>query len=385
MNTERQYEQSIAERAAQLLAEMQSGSAQGRMQMSRWLRQSPLHVREVLVATAWEQLMSCLDPEHKHDIARLMELARRTVTPISGDHRELRSHDGAGEALPQSKTVEPIAITNVPALHERVAPGTRKLLRWAIGIAAAAGVAVAIGLMAKPAMMNGVAPTEQYSTEIGEQRTLSLMDGSIVYLNTQSRARVAFSEGARDIYLEGQATFNVAHDASRPFRVHANHVQVQAIGTQFDVKGGKDRTDVAVIDGLVKITAEEIGIAPTQSANADLPAGKGMSIMTGGVLSAAQNVEVASILAWRHRRLVSKGHTLVQIAAEFNRYNKAPKIRIEGEALQAKRYSGIFDVDDPQSFLDYLAQDRQLAVERRGGEFVVIRMRSSYAAAEPAN
>ena len=61
------------------------------------------------------------------------------------------------------------------------------------------------------------------------------------------------------------------------------------------------------------------------------------------------------------RQLVFRNHTLQQIATEFNRYNKLPKISVEGEALQTKRYSGVFDADDPESFLDFLALDHQLA------------------------
>lgn len=371
MNTERQHEQIVAERAAQLLIEVQSGGVNERTALMRWIKQSPLHVREMLVATAWENLLNALDIGRKYSVDELMEKSRSTVTPIA----ERRDVVAANASAEPTAIAAAIPIDAVPIIAAQ-APRARSSKPW-IGYAAVASILFAVALAGWTRFMSSVAPADEYETAVGEQRTVSLEDGSVVYLNTQSQVRVAFSRNARDIHLQGQAIFNVVHDASRPFRVHADHGQVQANGAQFDVNSRRDRTDIAVIDGLVSAITAGIGATPQRSSHVDLPAGKAMAIGIDGKPSSPEEVDVADIVAWRHRRLVFKERTLLDIATEFNRYNKAPKLRVAGEALQTTRYSGTFDADDPQYFLDYLARDRQLTFEHSGDEFVVIRIRSN--------
>lgn len=75
-----------------------------------------------------------------------------------------------------------------------------------------------------------------YGTGIGEQRSITLSDGSIIELNAHSKVRVAFHDRERDLeLLEGQALFRVAKNRNRPFVVHAGGTSVRAVGTQFDV------------------------------------------------------------------------------------------------------------------------------------------------------
>jgi hypothetical protein len=61
----------------------------------------------------------------------------------------------------------------------------------------------------------------------------------------------------------------------------------------------------------------------------------------------------------------------VYIAVEFNRYNREPQIRIEGEALQARQFNGVFDADDPESLVRFLESSDGIAVDRSGGEIVI--------------
>jgi transmembrane sensor len=63
---------------------------------------------------------------------------------------------------------------------------------------------------------------------------------------------------------------------------------------------------------------------------------------------------IGSVTAWRRRRLVFRKDTLAYIAAEFNRYNRTPKIRVEGETLRLRRFNGVFDADNPLPLLQFL-------------------------------
>lgn len=357
----------VAERAALWCSQLPHADGSLRHEFVRWLKQSPLHVREMLFANALDLELGKYDPERKIDLDALFTRAANNVTPLVADKRETSAEAGGTPAV--TATHETAAASEPGAAAQ---PRNWQSSSWLIGIAAAASI-LALAL-SWPGIIKGIGLVDQYQTQTGEQRTVPLADGSVVHLNTQSNVRVAFSEETRDIYLdEGQATFDVAHDAARPFRVHVKHAVVQAIGTQFDVNLQTDHTDVAVTEGRVKVTAGKAAGTAT-----DVSAGKAIRIAADGSMSSPVDIKVPEVAAWRSRRLVFRNNTLVQIAAEFNRYNKTPKIRVEGAILQAKRYSGMFDANDPESFLQYLAADQRLAFDR-SVELVVIRLRSNYA------
>jgi len=92
------------------------------------------------------------------------------------------------------------------------------------------------------------------TTAIGETRTVALDDGSRIVLDTSSRMRVSFSASVRDIeLLDGQAQFQVARDAHRPFRVRTGTAEIVALGTLFDVARLPSRTTVTLIEGRVRV------------------------------------------------------------------------------------------------------------------------------------
>src|SRR5262249_31403373 len=96
-------------------------------------------------------------------------------------------------------------------------------------LALAAAILAAVGLSLWLVLERS---SREFSTAIGEQRTVALPDGSVMYLNAQSTAEQKFAKNGRDITLsEGEALFQVARDPQRPFRVHTRDAVVQAIGT----------------------------------------------------------------------------------------------------------------------------------------------------------
>src|SRR5262249_20575532 len=128
---------------------------------------------------------------------------------------------------------------------------TRAWRGWS-SLAASVVVLGVLGWFASPLRY---AAGTTYVTQLGEQRTFRLPDGSVLYLNTQSRATVSYSNIARDVQLEqGEALFAVAAESRRPFRVHTGTAVVQAIGTQFNVYRNLDATTVSVIEGRVKVS-----------------------------------------------------------------------------------------------------------------------------------
>lgn len=339
--------EAIALKADEWLMRMESTDPQVRAEYLAWLKQSPLHIREALFASTWSVVLRrALDPERLIDIETLTRDRAPDIVPFGGDDRQHVAVAAAAYARPHANR------------------GTR----WLVGIAMAACLSIAVALNWS-LLTHLVRGGQEFSTAIGEQRSIALTDGSVMYMNTQSRARVDFSDAVRDVYLDGQATFKVKADTKRPFRVHAGATLVQAIGTQFDVHRREQRTSVAVIEGTVQVTAKNAG-------SIQVPAGESLVVAADGKRVSRKLINVAEASAWQRRTVVFRNDTLADIAQEFNRYNRTPQIRIEGTALAMRRYTGVLDAGDWEGLIQLLANENLIAVDRTGDE-IVIHLRSS--------
>ena len=95
-----------------------------------------------------------------------------------------------------------------------------------------------------------------YVTAVGQQKTVTLADDSVIQLNTNSQVQVDYSQGFRNIrLLQGEAHFDVAKDKSKPFRVYAGSGRVQAVGTAFNVYLRGSDVDVFVTEGRVAVAS----------------------------------------------------------------------------------------------------------------------------------
>jgi transmembrane sensor len=200
-------------------------------------------------------------------------------------------------------------------------------------------------------------------TARGEQRSVTLADGSVITLNTDAALRVHLKAKERDIeLLRGEARFQVAKDPARPFIVRAQSVQVQALGTVFNVRTGQGPAQVAVLEGHVAVDAlgdvVARGASPT-TRNAGgairhvvLKAGE-RAIVDQGSLETGEGPPLEAVKAWTERRLVFQDQSLQDVLAEFNRYRTHPLV-LDDPALGALVISGVFEIGDPDSLLTYL-------------------------------
>ncbi len=335
----------IGEQAVQWLCDLRDGNEKVRQSFYGWLKQSPQHVEEFLLASS---VWKALDKVGPSDAA------------------------GIEQAVAQARAAEGTA--NVIALNAAEsapvpAGGPNERVRGARRYEPAFKLAAAVGavLLAGAILFAFLRDPFSYATGRGEQRTVTLTDGSIVYLNAQSHAKVQFSENMRKIrLLEGEAMFVVAHDAARPFFVTAGTATIQAIGTQFNVRRRDDGAKVSVVEGRVKVTTPE----HAESGASTLGAGEEVQVTPKGRIVRSAEPEVTATVAWRERRLVFRGETLLEVAAEFNRYSQRP-IRVEGEAARNKRLAGTFNADDPGSLVLFLEKYPDLSVQSTADEFII--------------
>lgn len=175
-------------------------------------------------------------------------------------------------------------------------------------------------------------------TQVGENRSVDLPDGSRITLGGGSSLTTSFSSTGRDIQLtRGEALFVVAKDKLRPFRVQAGNTTVTAIGTQFNVRRREARVDVAVVEGEVLVepsaptpSAERIERADSnvsapnnpRLAEVRITAGEKAVVGDAGIQSTSHFGATDAPIAWQSGRLVFESERLGDVIEDVNRYSR---------------------------------------------------------------
>ncbi len=332
MTVNQQANLSFAVEAAEWLDRLEADRPDERAAFARWIVASPLHVDSFLKVTAVDRLLTNIDRHHHINVDQLLAGAK-DVIPLSNAR--------------QNKTA-------VAGTRGRL----RERRRWS-GVAAAAAAVVALaGWWA----VSLVADT-QFTTAIGEQRTIELADGTTVGLDARTHVKVQYSDDARDIYLQGAAIFTVQPDPQRTFRVHSDHTVIQALGTQFSVDRRPWSTVVTVFDGLVEVL--------TANSSVRLAAGEEVRIDRNARIERRTATSTSSPFGRMETRLVFADDRLEDIAAAFNRWNRS-QILIDNPTLSARLYSGAFDANDPESLITFLEREGDIEIDRQD-DIVLVR------------
>lgn len=264
------------------------------------------------------------------------------------------------------------ASPEILALRERARGRRAGLSRTALTRAAAACVAAVVlagggSYLAGSGFLDRHRFADQtYATAVGEKTTVTLPDGSVVTLNTDSVLRTAASRDRRLVYLDrGQAFFRVAKNPDRPFIVSAAGRQVTAIGTAFDVRVDGHRFEVTLVEGKVRVDTPVRALPISARARA-APRGeetatiRATELLPGDRMVATLDSQVvvarsdtAKQTNWMVGRLKFEGEPMGRVAAEFGRYTTR-KIVIDDPVLAARPISGAFDADDTEAFAEAL-------------------------------
>jgi transmembrane sensor len=252
-----------------------------------------------------------------------------------------------------------------------------------VSLAVAAGLALAVFIPREPAH-NDLSIT----TDVGASRKIELADGSVVKLNTDSSLATAFGSNERRVRLaKGEAFFQVAKDARRPFVVEASGVGVRALGTAFNVRVRAESVEVLVTEGRVRVTPEPAAASATSRpvsghgiGSAEVGAGERV-IVSRGAVAAEKNVagipvarmpaeEMRRALAWQAQRLDFSDTPLSEMVAEFNRYNRH-QLTVSDPEPGARRFGGSFRADDWAGFVRVLRENFGMVAEERDNQTVL--------------
>lgn len=233
-------------------------------------------------------------------------------------------------------------------------------------VAIAASFAGALVVAMSSWFLGDHAATKRYATAHGEQRSIMLADGSRVMLNTDTVLDVTLGGRIRTVQLlKGEALFDVVHDATHPFVVHADGNVVSDLGTRFDIDEGSKQTTVTVLDGSVNV--ERGDRAARLSRGQQLVAGDGMWRQG--------TTDPAMAAGWSRGQLVFSATPLAQAVADANRYAREQLI-IADPRLEAIKVSGEFRIGNTQALLRALESAFPIRTERSGQTIRLYRRQS---------
>jgi transmembrane sensor len=228
----------------------------------------------------------------------------------------------------------------------RARPSLERFFVGAGAIAAVAAVALVVIPQVTPAP-----PAKAYVTAKGQHSRVRLADGSTIELNAGTRLSVRVSRDERRVVLDqGQAVFDVAADAKRPFVIAAGDRSVRVVGTQFDVRRRDGQLSVTVARGLVEVRPE--GGAAGSAYR--LHPGQRLEHREGAETVRVTPATPEEVLGWRSGRLVYRDQPLSEVVADLNQQFSTP-IVIEDARLAATPISGVLVLDDQDAVIRRLA------------------------------
>lgn len=318
-----------------------------------WLKQSPDHIKEFLQLSALHAELA-QDQRLQNSIDELVASARTGIVDLEAATSAEPPSDDFGKHRESGQE------------NNRESSRRARSATWrGIGIAAT----VLIGILTAVWMGQGAQTGQVYRTELGEQRSIALEDGSMITLNTLSEVHVAFTERSRQVKLvAGEALFDVAKDPERPFYVDAGPMRLTVLGTRFNVYRQSKQTVLTVVEGRVAVAAtpsQPIGNAGSSSLPT-LTASAGNQVAapvngSGMMLAEIPAAEVS--IAWTQRKLIFKDRPLADVAEEFNRYNRRP-LKVDDPELGSRPITGVFNAHDAELLGKFLGNQSGIDVHR---------------------
>lgn len=228
------------------------------------------------------------------------------------------------------------------------------------GAALAASVLAALGI-------DRLTRSTTLTADRGTVRRTALEDGSAITLNTGTEVSVTMQPLERRVsMMTGEANFDVAKDAARPFIVEAGAVRIRVVGTSFLVH----LSDV----GDVAVTVRE-GRVEVQARDAEpvlLAAGDRIAVPAGGPIVREQLSvgEVDRLGLWQRGEMDLTGLTLADAAGQYARYSDR-RIVIADPKVARLKIAGVFSTSDPAGSAEAVALAHDLRVTMRDDTLVI--------------
>ena len=260
------------------------------------------------------------------------------------------------------QVVKPLGLRRKPRVF-------RRLLMVAL-----AAAAVLIAVIGGGRVLRRAPQWKEYATAPAQRMVIRLQDGTQVTIAPKSRVRYTadFGRAHRDLYLDGEAYFQVAPDSQRPLRVHTPRSVTEDLGTAFVVRAYADRgaTEVIVAEGRVALWGADTTAASRPAlvlAVRDLG-----RVDAKGVATVRRGVDVGRYLAWTRGVLTFDGTPLGDVVLTLERWYDV-EIRLADSALATRSLTATFTNEPIDLVLQRIALTLGLRVERADGSVLMLR------------
>ncbi len=188
-------------------------------------------------------------------------------------------------------------------------------------------------------------------TPAGQKSTITLSDGTVVWLNSGSRLSFPsdFNDSLRSVYLEGQAYFEVFRNVNKPFKVHCRNLTVEALGTSFDINAYHDLPlQVSLLTGSVKVS--EAATEGKDGQELLLKPGEFSRYNTSDQFVRKGKFDAKDLLAWKEGRIIFKNANIDVIISRLELWYGV-KIENRSSIPHDKPFTGVFEQENLENIL----------------------------------
>lgn len=202
---------------------------------------------------------------------------------------------------------------------------------------------------------------------VGQYGQLVLPDGSHVWLNSQSRLEFPFrfEVGTREVFLDGEAFFDVIADKRNPFVVHTKNYSVRALGTKFNICSFDKNINskISLLAGVVDIelnnSKEKFALLPNQQ----------LEFVNGEV--SLTPISSLSYFEWKNGYLSFENESIKDLLDKLS-HCYAIEFKIKNESILTDKYTGKFKIKDGVEQALKVLQLRSSFSYKKNGDYIII-------------
>ena len=294
------------------------------------------------------------------------------LRPTLFDYWMKEEKSGANEIPPEELS------TILDKVHHRInldhdKKPQRKVIKSIFAVSKIAAILI-LGLILGLLVLNFRKTEPLYFTSIAPKGSVSQMvlpDSSVVYLNAGSKLKYTLEgiKGKREVFLEGEAWFEVTKNEKKPFVVHTSFYDVNVLGTQFNVKAYKNDDEIATTleKGVVQITSSDnFKLAETTV----LKPGEQLVYNAMKKTVEVKNVETRMFTAWKDNKLIFINMNLKELFVLLER-KYGVDIQVTNNLILDYHYDGTIKNESILQVLDLLKETLPVKYKIEGQTIVI--------------
>lgn len=208
----------------------------------------------------------------------------------------------------------------------------------------------------------------QILMERGNRSSVKLPDGTLIWMNSSSKLTYGdgFAHGNREVYLEGEAYFNIQKDEEHPFIIHTKKMDIRVLGTAFNVKAYPEdpMTEAALLSGKISVTikgdkgsrSSDIVLSPEQKLVVNNTARTDGDFSRDALMNPDAAVKIVPVncgeetascdeVGWVFNKLIFKDQTFQVLAVRMERWYNV-NIHFEDNSLKTETFNGVFEKEN---------------------------------------